>query len=477
MRTSIPAGFPCLLCLPCFFTSCADLEPFPPGDHVVAAPISKRANEVLRNLILEYGSSEGRWLRCMSPGCTQIWATQFGYRAGIRRDRDDLLELAQVTAGRVSSEFRGLAWDALFGNYDRNNPAIFSFPALFISGAMDQGKVDRILIAQVMKRMDQVGREGHLGYLESTGLAMLLAAAAQLQPHRREEHLEKARKFAEGASGGGFLPLACLARAAIARVSRDEGDIDSARRAIQSTSYRFDERTGALLPPKPEDEILSLHLAMVHALADMAQVTGDPVYHARAMSLLNYVFSDAYFNGKFLAHDLVRGKSDAVCSGCNFMALYLVDRLFGDSFVIDPVPPLPEREFPGEGNGPPGQWDLRITLKKGTPAEPGMAGGKVGPLGRSGSAAFVHETGDAWTTVAFEVQPSHGIYPHGAISIEIQFHTSGESKNTLIAGFGSDGHARFAPLGKEPLVIYLDFERTEDGSLWGHYRCMEKKPD
>ena len=36
--------------------------------YVVAAPISSRANVVLRNLVQEFGSRDGRWLRCMSPG-------------------------------------------------------------------------------------------------------------------------------------------------------------------------------------------------------------------------------------------------------------------------------------------------------------------------------------------------------------------------------------------------------------------------
>ena len=43
--------------------------------------------------ILEYGAQNGRWGGCMSTGCVQIWATQFGYRAGVRRGRDDLVEI------------------------------------------------------------------------------------------------------------------------------------------------------------------------------------------------------------------------------------------------------------------------------------------------------------------------------------------------------------------------------------------------
>ncbi len=70
---------------------CSSLDSMPPADHVVGAPISNRANVVLKNLVEEYGSSDGRWQGCMSPGCTPIWAAQFGYRAGVRRDRDDVI--------------------------------------------------------------------------------------------------------------------------------------------------------------------------------------------------------------------------------------------------------------------------------------------------------------------------------------------------------------------------------------------------
>ncbi|MHC4861056.1 MAG: hypothetical protein ACYTDY_13300, partial [Planctomycetota bacterium] len=110
--------------------SCSSIENPGPSEHVVAAPISKRANTVLGNLVTEYGSSDGRWLRCMSPGCTQIWATQFGYRAGVRRDREDVVAIGRATARRQSAEIRGLAWDALFGEVDSGHPAVFGFPAL-----------------------------------------------------------------------------------------------------------------------------------------------------------------------------------------------------------------------------------------------------------------------------------------------------------------------------------------------------------
>ena len=71
--------------------SCSSIEPLPPAAHVVPASVSPRANVVLRNCIEEFGSADGRWQGSLSPGCTQIWATQFGYRAGVRRDRDDIV--------------------------------------------------------------------------------------------------------------------------------------------------------------------------------------------------------------------------------------------------------------------------------------------------------------------------------------------------------------------------------------------------
>ena len=72
-------------------------------------PISLRANVILRNLVEAHGARDGRWGANMSSGCAEIWAVQFGYRAGLRRGREDVVALAEATASRVASDLRALA--------------------------------------------------------------------------------------------------------------------------------------------------------------------------------------------------------------------------------------------------------------------------------------------------------------------------------------------------------------------------------
>jgi len=162
-------------CLPACAVACSSLKSIPPADHVVRAPISGRANVVLNNLVTEYGSADGRWLRSMSPGCTQIWATQFGYRAGVRRDRRDILAIGQATAKHQSSDIRGLFWDALFGDVDRDDPVIFGFPALLVSGALGGRGIDKTVFSVGLDRL----------YGDSFGIDPVPALPKRDRPEKR----------------------------------------------------------------------------------------------------------------------------------------------------------------------------------------------------------------------------------------------------------------------------------------------------
>lgn len=71
-----------------------------PDADLVPCPLTERANAILAHVVEDCGSADGRWRHDLGPGCPRIWAVRFGLTAGLRRDRDDLLELARVTAAR-----------------------------------------------------------------------------------------------------------------------------------------------------------------------------------------------------------------------------------------------------------------------------------------------------------------------------------------------------------------------------------------
>jgi hypothetical protein len=461
-----------LVCL----AACSSLKSIPPADHVVRAPISGRANVVLRNLVTEYGSADGRWARNMSPGCAEIWATQFSYRAGVRRDRKDVLAIGRATAKHLSSDIRGLFWHALFGDVDHDDPAIFGFPALLVSGALGGRGIDKTLFSLGLDRLEEYGGEGKLRPRESAGLAALLAEVSRLQPDRREERLAQAREYAEAA---GKDPLAFFAWAAVAKASGEEGDTARAREAEGATPYRFDAESGALQPPAEKDEILSIHLAMVHALADLSQASGDPAPRDRAVTLLDYVFSDAYFDGRFLMHDrMFGGRSGDVCSGCNWMALYVVDRLYGDSFVIDPVPALPKRDWPKERRQR--GYDHKLVLGAGVEGQPGEAKFTFSPLKPKGRLLFRHATRDVFITCEYRMLPLEELEPRGGM--ELRWQARGKEakyggKHTMRLPFDADGAADMEHYYSfEPLTFTAVFTRGADGKLSAVFRLRER-PD
>lgn len=454
--------------------ACSSLERIPPSDHVVAAPISARANVVLRSLVTEFGSDDGRWRSCMSAGCAPIWATQFGYRAGTRRQRDDLLALGEVTAAREASLARGLAWDALTGDdIGPADEAVLGFPALLVSGAVGDRGLDGWMFRVGIARLDEMS--GALGQRESAGVAALLCEYARADPDGRDGHVRRARELAENAVDGGGGTWAVLAWGALARATGDDGDIARARQALAATPYVFDPESGLVRDPIVDDvAVLSRHLSLAHGLSDLAAATGDPRLHRSAVSLVEHVFSDAWFDGRFLVHDLQLGKSENVCSGCNFMALYLVDRLFGDTFVIDPLPPLPER--PDEPETPPrSEYGTVFELARGAPDVPAVSRATSRPFGPAEAWLFRNPDGAAQIGVRFTVLAPDALPPNGGLHAEVESDFGGSTvAYEMSVGTDANGVARMR-LGAEPLLVLVTVRRTADGTLEAEFELRERR--
>lgn len=159
-------------------------------DHVVASPLSRTANTLLRNLVTECGSHSGRWTEHYTPGCATIWATQFGYRAGLQRERDDLTVIGQSTAAAVSAAMRGLIWDAAFGDVDADHPALQGFPALLVSGTLGGSGVDWQLFELVLDRVIERALQMDLDQTEDAGLATMIAVRCRLDPEGQAARLD-----------------------------------------------------------------------------------------------------------------------------------------------------------------------------------------------------------------------------------------------------------------------------------------------
>ena len=436
---------------------CSGLDEIEPSAHVVAAPISPRANRVVERMVAEYGSPDGRWGGCMSDGCVEIWGTQFFYRAGTRRDRDDLLELGELMAGRIASDLRGAVWDAIFGEARRDDPALFGFPALLVSGALGDRGMDAFLFESVISRADE-----HLDSLdrrERAGIAAILATSAELNPDDRDARLTRARELAESAADGGGYTWQFLALSTIARVTGEVRDIEAARASLARTNYRFDDPGRIALPLDMTDEVLSRILSLIHGLVDLYAATGDAKLHRGATSVLDFVFSDAYYEDGTLIHDRVFGRSEDVCTGCNFMALYLVDRLYGDSFVIDPLPDLPDEPWHAAPDEEPEiqTWDTILHLGAGTEEKPGTMAASMSGLRERGGFVFRHEREPVWLEVRYEVGTLGG-QPSITANV-VSFFDDEKSESELAAGFDASGVARLR-CGSPPLYADLEFTRT-----------------
>ncbi len=320
--------------------ACCDLGELTVDDHVVPSSLSERCDTVITNL-LEEGMEGRRWRNEMSKGCATIWATQLGFRAGMRRDRDDLVRIGEVTAEGESESVRDLFWDAAFGSFDTHSAAIPGFPALFMSGTLGNDSIDAWLFRKGVDEFVKRGWNKTLRPRENAGLAALLAEYHRLDPEEQGERIDEARHFAGRIEAERNAVFHSLAWAAIARASGDAEDLERARRFAESAAPLFDVRTGGIELPREEGylDILSQHLTMIHALADLATIDPSGGWRRSALDLLDYVFSDAYFDGSHIMHDRVSGeRSTHFCSGCNFMAIYLADRLHGDTLLFKPLP-------------------------------------------------------------------------------------------------------------------------------------------
>jgi len=375
-----------------------------PDEHLVQVPLGAPANEILRNLVLECGSADGSWTHDMGPGCTPVFAAQFALRAGLRRQRDDLIEIGRRTVRAQHSAINRLIIRAIFGGSGGDESSAYGFPALLLSAAIEGTRKHHRNFKLVLDRALQQD-PGSLGTSETLGLAVTLAEYHRMLGDGDEDgtYLDAARRFTARVNEPSFRALAL---AAIARATRAEKDIAAAREAVEAACPPHDPAAGTFAFPEGEQHILSFHLALIGALADMAQLSGRPEDRRRAEDFLRYVFSDALFDGRFLMHDRFGGvRSKEFCSGCNFHALYLVDRLYGDAWRIAPVPEPPEREAAEEeaapavedGAGVYGDTDqVRIWTTEASPASVG--GG--GPLRLD---------------YTFEILPPDAEYPHGSL--------------------------------------------------------------
>lgn len=313
-----------------------------PDAEVVPCPLNEIANAILRNVVEECASSHGDWAHDMGPGCPRIWATQFGFTAGLRRGREDLIELAETTADRQSADLNRLILGAIFGSDASGGPEAYGTPALFVSGILNGsgGHYAKFRLA-FDRGLEQLDFDS-LPDTRLAGIAVLLAELARTEEEEREELLERARGIAAKISGARFRSFAL---AAIAKASGSAADLERAREGVEDATPEFRLEKGRLVFDVEEKYVLSHFLVLVHALADMAQLTGNSFDRTRAQELLAFVFSDHFFDGRVLVHDGSRDgfRSPRYCSGCNLSALYLVDRLYGDTFKVDPLPELPER--------------------------------------------------------------------------------------------------------------------------------------
>jgi hypothetical protein len=301
--------------------------------QLVRAPITERANTVLRSLVAECAMVDGHWERDLGPGCSAIFATLFGYFSGVRRNRPDLIRIGEVTAeGERACLVETLA-DGRLVAWDSRSATFPGYPALMISGGMGGRAADRDMFRaisdQVIRRLDTLRIEGR----DKVLLAVAFSEASLLFPKDGPRLLHAARSVLRPA------PHSCygaMALAAIAKASGYPEDRDRARRLVHNLMSKEPVRDGM---PTSSSDMLSFHLALTHAHADLAMIEPGQEFRVRGLQLLDYVFSDAYFDGRVIVHDLNRGgeKADSFCSGCNFWALYLADRFYGDTLVFDPV--------------------------------------------------------------------------------------------------------------------------------------------
>jgi hypothetical protein len=186
-----------------------------------------------------------------------------------------------------------------------------------------------------------LGQIEHLEFsvTQNAATAYLLAEMYRQDSDREEIWLEKARFCAGRIDDEGWTGcFASFAWAAIARASGEQGDLEQARETIEPILPRFTDTDEGPRFDREYSDVLSCHLFLAHALCDMALMEPHAGWRSKALEILKYVFSDMYFDGSFLAHHVENGGPAKVhCTGCNFHALYVADRLYGDTLVLDPL--------------------------------------------------------------------------------------------------------------------------------------------
>ncbi len=416
------------------------------NEDLVPCPLAARADALLGELVRDCGSRDGRWRHDLGPGCARIWAVRFGLTAGLRRDRKDLLALARATADRQRADARSLVWSALFGSVDAEGPQAFGMPALLVSGMLDGDGAGYQLFRLAFDRSGDALDPKRLRPDQRAGLAVLQAELARAAPSESAEHLSAARSLAAEVD---VPSLRAFALACIARRSALPQDLVAAREATEVALMPAHWEEGRLVFERPKEQVLSEELALVGALSELALAAGSDLDRVRAQALLAALFEGPLFDGRFLVHDAEVGgaRSDRHCAGCNWNALYLVDRLWGDTWRIAAVPELPDRAHA------PQEWSTQehdlFVLR---PKQRGTYG-----FARMG------------VTVEYEELPVDADRPLGGLKVEI---TWNEAPVPLFRGRGvvhlePDGSARVDVARVDPLAGAWNPERARAVFVFG----------
>lgn len=340
--------------------------------ELVPCPLSETASTLLHRVIRDSASSDGRWAHDLGPGCPRIWATHLGLGAGLRREREDLIHLGEVTASRQRKDFDSLALESLFGGgVPEPGPETHGLPALLISGILagSGSHYARFLLAfdRALETMDFA----RLPDTQRTGFCLLLCEVARSEPDRATDLLARARDLASTIEHPKFR---AFARSRLAMASGSDEDLELARQVAREALPPLELRDGQLEVQLEEKYVLSRYLALTGALCDLALLDPGGGHRERALLLLDVIFSEAFLRDGVLVHDASRDgyRSESHCSGCNLQAIHLVDRLHGDTFQIAPLPSLPDRDSSWPGT--PGRV---ISLFRVGPGQPGTYFGET----------------------------------------------------------------------------------------------------
>jgi hypothetical protein len=319
-----------------WMAGCCPVQKIDPTEHIVAAPVTERANIILTNLTKGCPIVNRRWTFDM--GCTPESSAMFGYRVGMHRNRKDLIKLGRLSANNEWARFVDTMFRFILKKESPQIQDLQGVGALLVSGIADRNALHYAAYRLIANKVIAPGMRENLGVIPSAGTAFLLAEMYRVDKTNRESRIAGARFFADQAGKKNAPTFAAFGWAAIAKSTGDPNDITRAKEMIRSVYPRFTDAENGKSFSGPYAEYLSCHLAMTHAMADMAQIEASGPWREEAIDVLNYIFSDAYFNGRFLVHHRENGQhSKTFCAGCNFSALYLADRIYGDTLWLDKV--------------------------------------------------------------------------------------------------------------------------------------------